>query len=160
MSNRTLILGLGNDLLRDDAIGLRIAGELGKAPDLPPNTVVSSTTEMGISLLEHMSGFDRVVLVDSIQTRRVPPGHVHSVDESKLKTLPFPSPHFLGIGEVLALGRALGMNVANNVRVIAIEVEDPYTVSSDLSPTLEALLPALVSRVKELAFTGSGSRAG
>ncbi len=149
---RTLILGLGNDLLRDDAIGLRIARKLEDSPDLPPNTTVSATTEMGLSLLDLIAGFDRVVFVDSIQTHRAPPGRIHFVREQELASLPLAAPHFLGIGEVLAFARSLGMKVAENVRVIAIEVEDPYTVCSELSPELEVLLPSLVDRVREMAF--------
>jgi hydrogenase maturation protease len=157
-SQRTLILGLGNDLLRDDAIGLRIVEELRRSPGMPSGVSVAATTEMGLSLLDHMAGFSRVIIIDSVQTQNAPPGHMHVVGEHDIPTLPLVSPHFLGIGEVLALGRSLGMEVADNVLVVAIEVADPFTVSPSLSPELEVILPSLVDRVKELAVQNGSAK--
>jgi Ni,Fe-hydrogenase maturation factor len=57
------------------------------------------------------------------------------------------SPHFLGIGETLALGKELGLSVPSEVKIFAIEVEDPFTVGTRLTPAVAAALPGIVERV-------------
>jgi hydrogenase maturation protease len=144
---RTLLLGLGNDLLTDDGIGLRVAAAVRQRLPNHPRLTVLQTTEMGLALLDMIVGFDELVLVDSIQTHQSPPGTVHELDAGDLHQLPLSSPHFIGIGEMLALGRQLGMAVPQRVKIFAIEVQDPFTISTDLTPTLRAALPGIVERV-------------
>jgi hydrogenase maturation protease len=144
---QTLLLGLGNDILSDDAIGLRVVAAVGERLAGREDVTVSQSAEMGLALLDLIVGFDTLVLVDAVQTREAEPGFVHELDGADLKTLPAISPHFLGVGEVLALGRELGLRVPNRVRIFAIEVADPFTVGTALTPALEAALPGLVERV-------------
>jgi hydrogenase maturation protease len=145
--SKTLILGLGNDILTDDAVGLRIAAALRERFADRKDIAVTETAEMGLSLLDFIAGFDTLVLVDAIQTQKAPPGFVHEIDGDELHTLPAISPHFLGVGETLALGRKLGLSVPRQVKIFAIEVQDPFTVSTQLTPALEAALPAIVEQI-------------
>jgi len=146
-ANRIILLGLGNDILTDDSIGLRVASEIRRRLDHLPNLTVAETTEMGLSLLDFIVGYDELVIVDAVQTHQAPPGFVHEIGGEALKTLPNLSPHFLGVGEVLALGRELGLPVPQRVRIFAVEVEDPFTVGTQLTSTLEAELPRIVDGI-------------
>jgi hydrogenase maturation protease len=154
-ANKTLLLGLGNDLLCDDAIGLRVAGIVRERLSGRPDVTVLQTTEMGLALLDTVVGYDNLVLVDAIQTGRAAPGFVHQFGGSDLKTLPFISPHFLGIGEVLALGRELGLRVPDRVKIFAVEVQDPFTVGTQMTPALEAALPGILEKVLSALFNES-----
>jgi len=144
---RTLLLGLGNDLVTDDAIGLRVVEAM--RGRLPPESGVdiACACEMGLSLLDWVEGYDRLVLVDAIQTGLLPPGSVHEMEASDFPQLPSLSPHFTGVGEMLALGRELGLRVPQQVHVLAVEVKDPFTIGHHLTPELEAALPSLLERV-------------
>ena len=102
---------------------------------------------MGLSLLDLISGYDELVLIDAVQTGKAAPGFVHELSANDLQAGAPASPHFLGIGEVLALGRQLELEMPARVRIFAIEVEDPHTVGMQLSATLEAALPVIVERV-------------
>ena len=64
---------------------------------------------MGLALLDFITGYSAVVIVDSIQTGQAAPGFVHELDAASLKQLTGRTPHFLGVGETLALGRQLGL---------------------------------------------------
>ncbi len=143
---RVLLLGLGNDLLTDDAIGLRVAVAARDQLKAHPNVTVIESSEMGLSLLDLVTGYDDLVVVDAVQTGQSPPGHVHEFDTTDLQTLPLASPHFLGLGETLALGRRLALPVPTRVKILAIEVQDPFTVGTRLTPALESALPQLVQR--------------
>jgi hydrogenase maturation protease len=144
---RTLLLGLGNDILTDDAIGLLVVRRL--QSELAANSSIDAreTTEMGLALLDFMAGYSAVVIVDSIQTGQAPPGFVHELDAASLHQLSGRTPHFLGVGETLALGRHLGVPMPHQVRIFAIEVGDPFTLGTQMTPTLQAALPGIVERI-------------
>ena len=149
-SASTLLLGLGNDIMTDDAIGVRIAraarARLADCKDI----AVAESTEMGLALLDLVVGFDQVVVVDAIQTGRVPAGFLHEIDSNQLPGGATRSPHFVGLGEILALGRELGLAVPKHVKIIAVEVQDPYTVGTQMTPALEDALPGAVERIVRL----------
>jgi hydrogenase maturation protease len=144
---KTLLLGLGNDLLTDDAIGLRVVEEARRYTGPAESISFAESTEMGLALLDLVIGFESLVIVDAIQTNKAPPGFVHQLELDDLKRLPCMSPHFLGIGELLALGRELGLPVPSRVKVLAVEVKDPYTVGTRMTPTIVSALPSIVDQV-------------
>src|ERR1035438_600219 len=96
---RVLVLGLGNDLLTDDGVGLYVARELQRQFVGQDSIHVRETTEMGLALLDFLTGYDAAVIVDSIQTGQAPPGFIHELDAASLKQLTGGTPHFLGVGE-------------------------------------------------------------
>ena len=146
-SGKTLVLGLGNDILTDDAIGLEVAREVARRLDGDDRVDVRETMEMGLALLDFIVGYETVILVDSIQTGRAAPGHIHEITHERLKSLPRPTPHFLGVAETLLLGRQLGLAMPTRLRIFAIEVEAPFTFSTQMTPALQRTLPLAVERV-------------
>ncbi len=156
---RVLLLGLGNDILTDDAIGLRVVRQLQAQLAGYPGIDVRETTEMGLALLDFMTGYSAVVIVDSIQTGRAAPGTVHELDAAALKQLTGRTPHFLGVGETLALGRQLELPMPEQVTIFAIEVGDPFTLSTDMTPALESALPQIVDSIAAALRKLIGERA-
>jgi hydrogenase maturation protease len=146
-TSKVLLLGLGNDLLTDDAIGLQVTRQLQAPFAEHPAVHVRETTEMGLALLDFLTGYRAVLIVDSIQTGQAAPGFIHELEAASLKTLTGRTPHFLGVGETLALGRLLELPMPAEVRILAIEVEDPFTLGTQLTPTLQTALPVIVERV-------------
>jgi hydrogenase maturation protease len=148
-SGNTLLLGLGNDILTDDAVGLNVVRQLRQEFARDDRVDVRETMEMGLALLDFMVGYRAVVIVDSIQTGRASPGTIHEVDAAGLSHLAGRTPHFLGVGDTLALGRRLGLAMPDEVRIIAVEVEDPFTLGTHMTPALQAALPAVLERVRQ-----------
>lgn len=144
---RVLVLGLGNDILSDDAVGLNVARAIRPQLSDADGIEVQESTEMGLSLLDHIVGFNDLVLVDAVRTRQAPPGFLHEWDGARLKILPMVSPHFLGVGEMVALGRRLGLRVPRRVKIFAIEVKDPFTVAVRMTPPLRRVLRSVARRV-------------
>jgi len=159
-----LVLGLGNDILSDDAVGLHVAREIQRRLSGSDGIEVQETSEMGLSLLDYIAGFEDLVLVDAVQTGQSPPGFLHELDGSQLKVLPIVSPHFLGVGEMMALGRQLGLPVPSRVKIFAIEVQDPFTVSTRMTPALRRVLRPIAVRIlaaaRQLAADRNGPRRG
>jgi hydrogenase maturation protease len=143
------VLGLGNDILTDDAAGLRIARELRLRFAGREGLQISETSEMGLALLDFMTGYDGVILVDSIQTGRAEPGFVHEFDPESLARTAGRSPHFLGVADTLAAGRALGLAMPDRIHIFAVEVADPFTLATRMSPLLETELPRIVRKIAD-----------
>jgi hydrogenase maturation protease len=153
-SARVLVLGLGNDILTDDAVGLHIVRVVGERLAGEKDIEVKATTEMGLALLDEIADREKVILVDSVQTGQVPPGHIHEIDVENLSGVLTTSPHFLGIGETLALGRMLGLAMPSAVRIFAIEVADPFTLGTQMTSAVESAVAAAASRVAAAAREG------
>jgi hydrogenase maturation protease len=146
-----LVLGLGNDILTDDAIGLRVVEAARERLAGEPDIEVKTTTEMGLALLDEIADRESVVLVDSVQTGEASPGKIHEIDSLDLSRVLTTAPHFLGIGETLALGKTLGLAMPMNVRIIAIEVADPYTLGTKMTPAVEQAVAPATERVARQA---------
>ena len=147
-ARKVLLLGLGNDILTDDAVGLVVVQRLRDEFAGHPSIDVQETTEMGLALLDFITGYAAVVIVDSIQTGKAAPGTLHELDAGALQQITGRTPHFLGVSETLALGRKLRLAMPEQVKICAIEVGDPFTLGTELSPVLQAALAAIVERIR------------
>lgn len=141
----TLVLGLGNDLLADDGIGIYAARAL--AAPLQGRADVQECSICGIALMEIFTGFQRVVVIDAIQTGSHPPGTILVLVPADLDAVVAPSPHYAGLPEMFALATQLGLDFPREFVIFAMEVQDPYTVGGDMTPLVAAALPELVQRV-------------
>jgi hydrogenase maturation protease len=156
---KVLVLGLGNDILTDDAVGLHVVEAVRDRLGDEPEVEVRATTEMGLALLDEIIDREGLVLVDSVQTGRVPPGSLHEVGPEALREVFTPSPHFLGVGETLSLAGLLGLAMPRQIRIVAIEVADPFTLGTHLTSAVESAIEPAAARVLALAreFVGSAA---
>ena len=142
----TLVLCLGNELRRDDAVALRIADALRAAP--PPGAAVRTTAVAGLYLVDELEGFDRAVVVDAVRTGAHPPGTVLSFDLEDLRAPEGPSPHSIGLPSALARARRAGLPVPARIRVVAVEVLELDVVGLGLTPPVAAAVAPAVEAVR------------
>jgi len=142
---KTLILGFGNPILTDDGVGIRIAQELEQEfPDL----AVAATSEAGLSLLEQVTGYDRLVIIDSISTKRGKPGKLYKLELEDLKpTAGFSSFHGLDIATVFKLGEKLGYPMPEQVSIYAVVVKDNTTFGEECTSEVEHSIPFIVRQI-------------
>jgi hydrogenase maturation protease len=143
---RTLVLGLGNELAADDAVGVLVARAVREHLAGVADVVESSASGMG--LIEILAGYDRVVVVDSIQTGRNPPGTITELGLEDVGRVVAPSLHHAGLPEMAAIADRLGLGFPSETRVLAIEVLDPYTLGGPLSAPVAAAIDELARRVR------------
>jgi len=159
---KTLIVGLGNPILGDDGVGWHIARTLlqrlqeGSFEFEQPE--INCLSLGGLSLMENLVGFDRVILIDAINNGRGPLGSVYQLS---LEDLPNPysghtgSAHDTSLQTALEMGRSLGLNLPNSIQVIAIEAQIDLTFSENLSPPVAKAVPLAVELIlEELASPG------
>jgi len=132
MSKKPLVLFLGNPLFSDDRIGLELGTRL-KNRLTQNGYSVELSEKSGFALLDYLEKYDNVIIVDSIYTRHNPVGKVLTPSIEEFKTFSVFSPHYAGITETLQILKALDMNPNCSINIIAIEIEDPYKISTQLS---------------------------
>lgn len=141
----TLVLGLGNILLRDEGIGVRVVQAMEQAA-LPPDVEILDGGTAGVDLLDVLADRQKVVVIDAIDGE-LAPGTVLRLtpDELAPRREPGVSLHDLGLLETLAMARQL--NAAPR-EVVIIGVK-PYRVECGLDLTAEAsrLVPRIVDLV-------------
>ncbi len=139
----TLILGLGNPLLGDEGIGVRVVEEL-QGLQLPDGVKAIEGGTAGLGLVGLMEGYQRVIVVDAADMGH-PPGRVvrFTPAEVQFKTAEAPlSLHQIGLGEVLALAEAL--EVAPDKLVIVGVQPDRIEGGVGLSPEVEGAIPQVI----------------
>ena len=153
---KTLILGLGNLILKDDSVGLRVVAALELRLADRPDVEISEDYCGGLRLMERMAGFDRVIVVDAICTG-APPGTIHHLNPSSIPTQRSASSHDVNLPTALAFGRTAGLHLPadDQIALVAIEAEDVRTFGEQCTPAVEAAIPVAVEEVlKVLSAAG------
>ena len=143
---RVLILGLGNPLLGDEGIGVRVVEEL-KGRELPDGVAVVEGGTAGLGLIGLMEGYQRVIIVDAADMGRSPGCVVRFTPlEAQFKTAEAPlSLHQIGLGEMLALAEALEVAPAELV-IIGIQPSQ-VEMGARLSPEVERAIPQIIRTI-------------
>ncbi|MCS7197085.1 MAG: hydrogenase maturation protease [Candidatus Bipolaricaulota bacterium] len=146
-SAKILVLGLGNELLSDDAVGILATRVLKERLQERADVVESALS--GMALLECLIGYERAIIIDAVKTGKSPPGTIVELSPADLGAVLAPSPHYAGLPELIAAAQALQLDFPKEIQIFAIEVEDPYTIGGELSPAVAHALPKLIQRVEE-----------
>ncbi|KRT75853.1 MAG: hydrogenase maturation protease, hydrogenase 2 maturation protease [Armatimonadetes bacterium CSP1-3] len=151
----TRVLCLGNPLLADDAFGAAVAAALPGC--VPPEVEVVRSEVTGFGLLDDLLNTGRLIVVDTVQTETAEPGTVYCVREGDLRTAPGPSPHYVGLFEMLALARTLRLPAPQEVVILAVEAADCITVGGAMHPAVRAAVPLIVGQVASIVGEELGS---
>jgi hydrogenase maturation protease len=108
---RTLILGLGNILLGDEGVGVRVAERLLDLYHFPEGTQVMDGGTLALDLLPYVEDADRLVVIDAVDMRAEPGTVVRIVDEEVPTFLSVKvSPHQMGLADILSAARLQGLS--------------------------------------------------
>ena len=144
---KTLILGIGNPILSDDSVGCRVAQQLGERLKGHKHITVKETSLSGLSLLDEVAGYERLIIVDAIQTRDGKAGAVYKLSPDDFKAGRMAIIHDVGLFGAMELGRKLEMAMPREVVIFAIEAKDVTTFSEECSPEVEGAIPEVVEVV-------------
>ena len=147
---KILVLGLGNPLVSDDSVGLRVAEKLKPLLAGRPDVEVSEDYWGGLRLMERMIGFDRAIVIDAMQIG-APPGTVRALAADAISTQRSASAHDVNLPTALEFGRKAGASLPRNehILLVGIEAQDILTFSERLTPAVEAAIPTAVEIVIE-----------
>ena len=143
-----LLLALGNDIIGDDGVALAAARALKETFGDELNVV--ETTEGGLGLIDILSAYDRVLLLDSIEAGDLPAGAVREFLREDFHKVLGQSPHYAGLPEVIALTHKLGINFPSELRVLAIKIDPQEEFRQGLSDDIQRALGDYINQAERI----------
>lgn len=135
-TGKILILGIGNDILTDDGIGIRLV------EDLEQNLrgsqfVFEKATVGGLEILETICGYQCVIFLDAIKTPDGKPGDLYHIKlDEFMETLHLSNLHDISFLESIQLGKKLGYPVPEQMHILATEIKEDRVFSTSLTPEM------------------------
>jgi len=148
---KTLLLGMGNPILCDDAVGVRLARDFSRRlTHIPGLDVVEECSVGGLNLLDVFSGYDRVVVLDSYQTREGLPGDWYYFTAPEMGgAVHLTNIHDTNFATALKLGHSIGMALPDpaEIHIFGVEIKESSIFSEEMTPELEESYPRYSSAI-------------
>ncbi len=144
----TLVLGIGNLLMADDGLGVRLAQGLASRYRFPSGVKVLDGGTLGLDLLPRLEGVERLLVVDAVETGDKPGTMVRLTgEEIPLALETKVSPHQMGLKDLLTVSALMG-NVPREMVLWGVQ---PASIELDmvLSPDVAERMPLLEEKVLE-----------
>lgn len=153
---KTIVIGLGNPILTDDGVGVKVAYAVEKilAEHGRTDITVTEASVGGLRLMELMIGYERVIIVDAIMHRNgQPPGTIFRLTLDDLRqispTQHSASAHDTSLVTALEAAESMGMSIPSEVKIFAVEVENILDFSETPTPAVAAVIPEVTRLVLE-----------
>ena len=149
-----LILGIGNTILSDEAVGVRAVEALAAAYDLPPGVQAMDGSTSSMEMIDDIADVDLLLVVDALKTGE-PHGSLIRIGGEEVPVFfrQKLSPHQIGLPDVLASLEFAGHR-PKDIVIIGVEADD-FSLGLEMTPAIAARVPDLVAMVvDELARRG------
>lgn len=137
-----LVLGLGNILLSDEAVGVRAVEELQRRYSFSPEIDIIDGGTKGLDLLPFLEGRKKVLIIDAVDFGK-DPGYIGILENKEIPAVLHSklSVHHIGLGEVILALEMLGA-MPEEICLIGIQ---PLTLETGIG-----LSPLIASKIDEL----------
>jgi hydrogenase maturation protease len=146
---RILLLGIGNPILGDDGVGVRVAQEL--ARKIKDESIeIKDTSADSLNLLELIVGYDKLVIIDAIMTDAKKAGRIYRLKPENLchPSHPTASPHHLNLATTIEIGRMLfPEEMPQEVAIFAIGTQQVTEVTEEMTAKVKQAIPKVVDLI-------------
>jgi hydrogenase maturation protease len=142
---KTLVLGLGNILLSDEGVGVRVVERLQERYEFPPDVELLDGGTLGMDLLAYVEAADRLLVLDALDMGAEPGtlGHLEGEEVPAFLSIKI-SPHQMGLSDLLAAAR---LREVYPEEIVLLGVQPAVIdVGLELSPVVAAQVDALVDK--------------
>jgi len=149
---RSIIIGLGNPIVGDDAIGIKVMEYIRDTfSPIKDTKILADISIAGLGLVELIRGYDNVILVDSIQTGKNSVGTVIKLQPEEFSfALHTSHYHNIDIFTALEFGNQMYDDLPKNIQIIGIEIINPMEFSDELSFELQNKFEEIVNQVYQI----------
>jgi hydrogenase maturation protease len=148
LRHKQLVLGIGNTLLGDDGVGIYVARKIRAECEQADSVDVAETNLGGIALLDLITGYEKVVIVDAIITKKKRPGYIYKLSLEDLGNIvDIYMLHAIDVRTAIELGRTLGYQIPEHIQIYAIEIGENTTFTEGLSPEIEEAVPSVIKQI-------------
>lgn len=141
-----LVLGIGNLVMSDDGIGVRVVQRLAERYRFPAGVTLLDGGTLGLDLLPKLEGVTRLLVLDAIETGGRPGTVVRLADdEIPIAMATKISPHQMGLKDLLSVAMLMGFDPEEMV-LWGVQPEQ-IEMGMELSPAVEARLDVMEENV-------------
>jgi hydrogenase maturation protease len=157
LPTRIALLGLGNLMRTDDAVGMLTLRELEDCGRLPPYVRIIEGGTLGLDLLESLRGISHLLVLDAVDTGVVP-GTLSRFEGQEIDNLPVSkSVHLLGFSDLMC---ALRLIDAAPAEVVLLGVQPASTdwgtvLTPDVFPAQQTLMQSALEQLAQWIVEGS-----
>ncbi len=153
---KTLIVGLGNPILTDDGVGVKVAYRVEEAltEAQREHITVTEASVGGLRLMELMVGYDRVIIIDALYRPNGNshiPGEIFRMGLQDLKDISLTqhsaSAHDTTLDTALDMADRMGLPLPKEILIFAVEVEEIFVFSDEPTPAVAAAIPKVTQMV-------------
>jgi hydrogenase maturation protease len=151
---RTLVLGVGNLLLSDEGVGLRVVERLVTTYQIPEEVLTLDGGTLGLDLLYYLDGVENLLIIDAVEMGKEPGTLLRLQGDEVPSFLSVKmSPHQIGIPDMLFAAKLRDL-YPRHVVLWGVQ-PGSLEVGLDLSPPVASQVDVLVEKVVgELAQCG------
>lgn len=142
----TLVLGIGNLVMSDDGVGVRVVQRLLQEYRFPDGVEVLDGGTLGLDLLPWLEGVERLIVVDAVETGNKPGACVRLTGEELPTALETRlSPHQMGLKDLLSVARFTG-HTPQEMVLIGVQPGN-ITMDSELTQAVSSRLDELIQNI-------------
>jgi len=132
-----LILGIGNNILKDDGVGIKVV-ERFRNNDTFKDVDYKTVSLGGFDILEIIQNYTKVFIVDAIKTKDGIPGNIYYFETSDFKeTLHLSNIHDISFLNAIKLGKKLGFKIPEEIHIFAVEILEDRVFGDEFTPELK-----------------------
>ncbi len=147
MEKETLIVGVGNLLLRDEGVGIHIIKAL-ESMTLPAHVHLTDGGTGGLHLLSWLQGYDRIIMVDATLDDN-PPGTVRLIQPRYATDFPpLMSAHEIGLKDMI--GAMILTDDLPETHLIVISAANANEVGMELTPKVKESIPNVIRLIERI----------
>jgi hydrogenase maturation protease len=147
MTKTPLVLGIGNLLMGDEGLGVHAVRALEQAPPIPGVAVVDGGTG-GFHLLEYLSTYDPVVLIDATMDGR-PPGTVSVLAPRYASDFPRSlTAHDIGLRDLIEAAVLTGP--LPQLWLVTVSIAGMQPMQTEMSAEIASAIPRVIEAVRRL----------
>jgi hydrogenase maturation protease len=142
---KTIVLGVGNQILGDDGVGVHIANELKKHIN-DPNITIDEAITGGMNLLDLILGYDKAIIIDAVKTEKEENGEVKRIPLNDFSTMHSCNPHDVSLIEAIEMAKKMGeARIPAEIIVIGVMMKQiPCEFGEKLSENIATAVPKAV----------------
>jgi len=144
---KILILGLGNEVVGDESLGLILVNEL-RNERVFTEADYACTYTGGLNLLDYIAGFDILFVIDTTCGNECQAGTIHHYKpETYRETLHLSSEHDTSFLTTLETGKKLRLKIPGQIHVLAIEINRDLILEEKLSDIISGQYDKIRSEI-------------
>jgi hydrogenase maturation protease len=148
----TVVLGLGNPVRYDDAVGLHTAEAVASLLQVEPvpGVFVTTSSRAGLELVDLLTGASHAVIIDCLTLSDPVPGRVHHLTLNDVAgSARLIGAHDVSLADAFALAGAAGVPMPETIDIYAVEGADINRIEVGLSPAVAVAVPALAHEIHQ-----------